>query len=174
MVVTSYDPLRIYVYREGLVRFATEKYSKDHNGSVYSHLTNYSINKKNENYHAGEDGQADDTGFKWSFSAFQQHFKELGIDVNLMWSKIYDVIIKSLLSIEEVTKNEIKKSNIGRGNCYELFGYDILLDNYLNPWLLEINLSPSLAFESPLDLKIKGNLIKDTFNLVGLVKPECR
>lgn len=34
----------------------------------------------------------------------QQHFKENGIDVNLMWSKIYDVIIKSLLSIEDVTK----------------------------------------------------------------------
>jgi hypothetical protein len=85
--------------------------------------------------------------------------------VNLMWSKIYDVIIKSLLSIEEATKNQIKKSNIGRNNCYELFGYDILLDNYLNPWLLEINLSPSL------DLKIKANLIKDTFNLIGLAKP---
>jgi tubulin polyglutamylase TTLL5 len=91
-----------------------------------------------------------------------------------MWSKIYDVIIKSLLSIEEITKNQIKKSNIGRNNCYELFGYDILLDNYMNPWLLEINLSPSLAFDSPLDLKIKANLIKDTFNLIGLVKPEHR
>jgi len=44
----------------------------------------------------------------------------------------------------------------------------------MNPWLLEINLSPSLAFDSPLDLKIKANLIKDTFNLIGLVKPECR
>ena len=40
-----------------------------------------------------------------------------------------------------------------------------------SPWLLEVNLSPSLAFESPLDLKIKGNLIKDTLNLVGLKKP---
>lgn len=69
VVVTSYDPLRVYVYREGLVRFATEKYSKEHTGSVYAHLTNYSINKKNENYHGGEDGQADDSGFKWSFSA---------------------------------------------------------------------------------------------------------
>ena len=94
--------------------------------------------------------------------------------MNLMWSKIYDVIIKSLLSIEEATKTQIKKSNIGRSNCYELFGYDILLDNYMNPWLLEINLSPSLAFDSPLDLKIKGNLIKDTFNLVGLNKSECK
>lgn len=40
-----------------------------------------------------------------------------------------------------------------------------------SPWLLEVNLSPSLAFDSPLDLKIKGNLIKDTLNLVGLKKP---
>lgn len=68
----------------------------------------------------------------------------------------------------------MKKSNVARGNCFELFGYDILLDNYLNPWLLEVNLSPSLAFESPLDLKIKGTLIRDAFNLVGIVKPERR
>ena len=56
----------------------------------------------------------------------------------------------------------------------------MLLDNNLkyyitfyifSPWLLEINLSPSLAFESPLDLKIKGNLLKDTFNLVGVSSP---
>ena len=92
----------------------------------------------------------------------------------MMWTKIYDVIIKSLISIEDATKSQLRKGNIGRNNCYELFGYDILLDNFLNPWLLEVNLSPSLAFESPLDLKIKGNLIKDTFNLVGLVKPEKR
>ena len=54
VVVTCYDPLRVYVFREGLVRFATKKYSsqlddpsKDDGGSVYAHLTNYSINKKN-------------------------------------------------------------------------------------------------------------------------------
>ena len=44
----------------------------------------------------------------------------------------------------------------------------------MNPWLLEINLSPSLAFETPLDLKIKANLIKDTFNLIGVVQPHKR
>lgn len=168
----------MYVYREGLVRFATEKYHSGSNnqdeGSVYAHLTNYSINKKNENYVQNADAEEDDSGFKWSFSAMQQHFKEEGIDVNLMWSKIYDVIIKSLVSIEDITKNQIKKSSIGRNNCYELFGYDILMDNYMSPWLLEINLSPSLAFETPLDLKIKANLIKDTFNLVGVVLPSKR
>jgi hypothetical protein len=42
----------------------------------------------------------------------------------------------------------------------------------LKPWLLEINLSPALSTDSPLDLKIKGNLIKDCFNLVGLRQAE--
>ena len=88
-----------------------------------------------------------------------------------MWAKIYDVIIKSLLCIEHPTKAQLRRSAVHRSNCYELLGYDILLDANLNPWLLEVNLSPSLAFDSPLDLKIKANLIKDTLNLIGVRKP---
>jgi len=49
-----------------------------------------------------------------------------------------------------------------------VFGYDVLIDSNLKPWLMEINLSPSLACDSPLDLEIKSNLIADTFNLIGL------
>jgi tubulin polyglutamylase TTLL5 len=49
-----------------------------------------------------------------------------------------------------------------------LFGYDILIDSDLKPWLLEINLSPSLACDSPLDLTIKSNLIADTMTMVGV------
>ena len=55
-----------------------------------------------------------------------------------------------------------------RTNCFELFGFDILLDSDLEPWLLEVNLSPSLAVDSPLDFNIKTSLLSDTFNLVGL------
>jgi tubulin polyglutamylase TTLL5 len=43
-----------------------------------------------------------------------------------------------------------------------------MLDNNLKPWLIEINLSPSLATDSALDLEIKSNLIADTFNLIGI------
>jgi hypothetical protein len=48
VVVTSIDPLRVYIYNEGLVRFASEPYTAD--GSQFSHLTNYSINKNHENF----------------------------------------------------------------------------------------------------------------------------
>ena len=73
VVVTCYDPLRVYVYREGLVRFASEKYKNAGDGteesSIYAHLTNYSINKKNEEYVQNDDAADDDSGFKWSLSA---------------------------------------------------------------------------------------------------------
>ena len=51
-----------------------------------------------------------------------------------------------------------------------MFGFDIILDSDLKPWILEVNLSPSLAFDSPLDFHIKSNLLVDTFNLVGIKK----
>jgi hypothetical protein len=48
VLVTSVNPLRVYVYDEGLCRLASEKYDMNNLKNVYSHLTNYSINKKNE------------------------------------------------------------------------------------------------------------------------------
>ena len=47
VAITSVNPLRIYLYDEGLVRFATEKYEACGHKNVFAHLTNYSINKKN-------------------------------------------------------------------------------------------------------------------------------
>lgn len=50
-MVSSYDPLRVYIYKEGLARFASETYSsKINKDNKFMHLTNYSINKKNENF----------------------------------------------------------------------------------------------------------------------------
>ena len=43
-----------------------------------------------------------------------------------------------------------------------------MIDSDFKPWLIEINLSPSLACDSQLDLKIKSQLLADTFNLIGV------
>ncbi len=49
--ITCYEPLKIYMYDEGLARFASETYSsKINKNNKFMHLTNYSINKKNDNY----------------------------------------------------------------------------------------------------------------------------
>jgi len=62
----------------------------------------------------------------------------------------------------------MKKNGMHRTNCFEILGFDVLIDSDLKPWLLEVNLSPSLATDSPLDHTIKSTLITDAFNLVGI------
>jgi tubulin polyglutamylase TTLL6/13 len=47
--------------------------------------------------------------------------------------------------------------------CFELLGFDILLDHKYKPLLLEVNHAPSFATHSPLDLHIKEGLFKDLF-----------
>uniref|UniRef100_A0A7M4EI55 Tubulin tyrosine ligase like 6 n=1 Tax=Crocodylus porosus TaxID=8502 RepID=A0A7M4EI55_CROPO len=58
VLVTSCDPLKIFVYEEGLARFATSTYSdpsQNNLDDVCMHLTNYSINKHSANFIRNED-----------------------------------------------------------------------------------------------------------------------
>ncbi|TNV82551.1 hypothetical protein FGO68_gene13598 [Halteria grandinella] len=168
--ITSINPLRVYVYEEGLTRFATVKYNQtSKKQSRYVHLTNYSLNKYNANFINNTDAEVDDQGSKWSLTALRRKMAQLGIDHDRIFKKIEDIIIKTLISGENVINNATEMFVPYPGNCFELLGFDILIDDQFEPWLLEINLSPSLNCDSPLDQKIKSNLISDLFNLAGMV-----
>lgn len=173
VLVTSYEPLRIYVYEEGLARFASEEYTgitrKD---ARCMHLTNYSVNKRSESYIPNTDYRRDNIGHKWSLSALFKHLETIGADVDFIWTKIYDLIVKSVIAVQEEVVEACEGLGLAAGHCFDLFGFDVLLDSALKPWLLEVNLSPSLATDSSLDLFVKSNLLIDTFNLVGIQRHE--
>ena len=101
-------------------------------------------------------------------TALFEYLSKNRVDCKLLWSKIHDIIIKSFISIEDIVNQNIKILSCHRSNCFELFGFDILIDSKLRPWLMEINLSPSLNCDSPLDFNIKSHLITDMFTLIGL------
>jgi tubulin polyglutamylase TTLL6/13 len=52
--------------------------------------------------------------------------------------------------------------------CFEILGFDILIDEKLKPWLIEINHTPSFATDTPLDFKIKKDMIADTIQILGM------
>jgi tubulin polyglutamylase TTLL6/13 len=54
--------------------------------------------------------------------------------------------------------------------CFQILGFDIMLDHKCKPYLLEVNHSPSFSTDSPLDEKVKGDLIRDTIRMLGLSK----
>lgn len=171
--VASYDPLRVYICKDGLARFATMKYSNKTSKakSRYMHLTNYSINKKSKDFVANDDADAC-VGNKWGLSALFQHLRtELGLDTDKIWVDMCDVVVKTLLSADGAINSGIKANCRQRSCVHELFGFDIMLDRNLKPWLIEVNISPSLHSQSKLDRDIKGRMLRDLFNISGYAFP---
>ncbi|KAM5244577.1 tubulin polyglutamylase TTLL5 isoform 17-T26 [Hipposideros larvatus] len=171
VLVTSYDPLVIYLYEEGLARFATVRYDQGAKNirNQFMHLTNYSVNKKSGDYVSCDDPEVEDYGNKWSMSAMLRYLKQEGRDTTALMSHVEDLIIKTIISAELAIATACKTFVPHRSSCFELYGFDVLIDSTLKPWLLEVNLSPSLACDAPLDLKIKASMISDMFTVVGFV-----
>lgn len=53
--------------------------------------------------------------------------------------------------------------------CFEILGFDVIIDDQLRPFLLEVNHAPSLNSDTQFDIKNKGDLLKETFSLLGIV-----
>ncbi|CAB1312037.1 unnamed protein product [Coregonus sp. 'balchen'] len=141
VLVTSCDPFRIFLYNEGLARFCTTQYNEPSNGNVDDvcmHLTNYAINKHSENF-----VRDDDTGSKRKLSTLNKHLEAMCYDTEKMWLDIEDVIIKTLISAHPILKHNYHTCfpNHAAGSaCFEILGFDVLLDHRLRPWLLEDSL----------------------------------
>ncbi|NXN79827.1 TTLL4 polyglutamylase, partial [Bombycilla garrulus] len=170
--VTCYDPLRVYLFKDGLVRFASCKYSSSMESlsNKFMHLTNYSVNKKNMEYKSNLDETACQ-GHKWALKALWSYLTQKGVNSEAIWEKIKDIVIKTIIASEPYVNSLVKMYVRRPYCCHELFGFDIMLDENLKPWILEVNISPSLHSNSPLDVSIKGQMIRDLLNLAGFVLP---
>ena len=78
-------------------------------------------------------------------------------------------MVKACISVEPTLANNLQRAGNGRRLCFELFGFDVILDRDLRPWLLEVNTMPSLSSSSELDRRIKTSLMSDTFNCIGII-----
>nr|XP_014340384.1 PREDICTED: tubulin polyglutamylase TTLL13 isoform X1 [Latimeria chalumnae] len=169
VLVTSCDPLRIFIYREGLARFATKRYVEPRENNlddVCMHLTNYAINKHSENFIRDEE-----VGSKRKLSTLNAWMEDRAYNMEKLWVDIEDVVVKTLISAHPILKHNYRTcfpNHVAGSACFEILGFDILLDRRLKPWLLEVNHSPSFTTDSHLDREVKDMLLTNTFSLINL------
>ena len=119
------------------------------------HLTNVAIQKTSDNYD-------DRLGGKWDLRSMKMFLiSKYGNErVADSFTRIQDLIIRSLQSVQKTIIND--------KHCFELYGFDILFDDVLKPWLIEINASPSMTANTPEDYDGKIGLLEDTFAVLDI------
>ena len=149
------NTIDVYVFKEGHLKACSEPFSLS-SDDLYVHLTNYSVQKYNRNFSKIEIGN------EISFKTFQDELDKKCVNKNFK-KDIFPKIIKIIAISANACKNKINILN--RNNCFEIFGYDFLLDCNYEPFLLEVNTNPGLEESSPLIKMLVPRMIDDALRL---------
>ena len=168
VLLTGLDPLKIYIYEEGLVRFAVNDFSLDPQQIKDNriHVTNFDVNRKSDKFNFNNEDPTEPEGHKWTLTALWKYLSseikhgrnKNQVDLFTVWAKIEELVIKSILcgltSIKEELLPGRKKEMKSMYNFYKLFGYDIMLDSDREPQLIEINARPAALNDKETAIKI--------------------
>ena len=134
--------------------------------NAFVHLTNNAVQKHATNYGDFEDGN------QISFPRFQDYIDEHYSDRNI---NVYKDLVPQMHEIIQKTFNAVRKTidPNRRKFCFELFGYDFILDEDFNQWLIEVNTNPCLEESSGILKMLLPRMIEDMFKLtVDMVFPK--
>jgi len=172
LLITSVDPLRVYLYKDGFVKLASEPCAGNGVDNLYAHLTNPDINALNAN--------VEKPVVFYRFNAYRDWLRDQGADPAPIFDGIRKIGILIAIAARETMRNRIKESKAFGPGCYELIGMDCMVDEDLKPWLLECNLSPSLAVHAGVDsggdieTDIKQSLVRDLVGMLALNNPNTK
>ncbi|RNF25844.1 putative tubulin-tyrsoine ligase-like protein [Trypanosoma conorhini] len=180
VLLTSIRAPSIFMFNDGLVRLCAELYEKPNDGNARNacqHLTNYAVNKHSPEYVFNDNAEHGHLGNKRNFKFLNEWLEAAGQCPEEFWSSVAHVICKTILvaqpQIASVYNSCFPRPNDGY-NCFELLGFDILIDYKMKPWLLEVNHTPSLATDTPLDYDIKHALVREVWDIIGIKASDRR
>lgn len=157
VLVTSFRPLKAYMFSNGFCRFCTMKYdtSVTELDNMYVHLTNVSVQKHGGDYNSQHGGKLGIQNLKLYLEGTRGRIVTERLFEEIQW-----LIVHSLKAVAPVMSND--------RHCFECYGYDIIIDDKLKPWLIEVNASPSMTATTVNDRILKYKLID---NLLSVVLP---
>ena len=156
VLVTSWNPLTAWFYDRCYLRFGVEDYSIEDLKNKFIHLTNNSIQKCSENFE-----KTDIEGSMWDSEDFATFLKNKeGYDIweETIKPRIKKAIIHSLECVQDMVDGR-------KGSC-ELYGYDIMLDDRYNPWLIEVNCSPAMDYSTSITELLVKEVMMDTIKIM--------
>jgi tetratricopeptide (TPR) repeat protein len=166
-LVASADPLRAYVYSEGIVRIAPEPYdpSPDRGGGASMHVTNTALHLNHPGLSISQDAKEDDVGSIRSLSALLRRMTADGLDGQAVFGEIKALVewYVRLLAAEGLFARQAASSP-PRGFAPKLFGLDVLVDAEGHPWLIEMQRTPA-ARGAPLVEAINGEMYLTCFRM---------
>jgi len=175
VAITSVNPLRFYVHREGLARMAVQPYeapAKSNFHKLNMHLTNYSLNKFSSEFVPNTDAENDELCSKrratTAFRQLRAQYPEF--DEEAMWADVDDLVGRTLAAVMPqvfAATGEIPGETNYLSRCFHLIGFDVLLDDAFKPHLLEINNHPSLLTDAPIDMAVKTQVVRPLVRMVA-------
>jgi tubulin--tyrosine ligase/tubulin polyglutamylase TTLL9 len=145
----------VFYCREGHLKGSSEIYDINVTDK-FVHITNHSLQKMSENFEKFECGN------EMSYQDFKNYLQSEGITLDK-----FDMLVQQMKYLIEVSMNAVGKKLLNNEKvlCFEIFGYDFIVDNMFKPWILEINSNPGLGISSPVIAKLVPRMIDDAFRL---------
>ena len=164
-IVTSIKPLRVWIHKRGIVKFTTKPFEPMHASvtsavvqqSQYHHGKGHSANK---NAIRGKCDQC--LGSRWKLSWLWKHLSKSSIDSDKVWN---DIQSKLGVTMDCVLQSGLVKQ---RARSFQVLGVDFDLDSNGNAWLLEMNITPALGYQTEWEKLQKQVILEDIARLSGL------